>query len=53
MLALDVCQDEPFPCSLARPMNDITASQRSFGKPHTKRVIFFPSHSLRGSHGAR
>ena len=49
----DVCQDAPFPRSLARPVSDITASQRSLGKPHNKRVIFFPSQSLKGSHKAK
>lgn len=40
MLALDGCQDARHLSSLAMHMNDITFSQRSFGKPYNKRVIF-------------
>lgn len=40
MLALDDCQDVRHLSSLAMHMNDITFSQRSFGKPYNKRVIF-------------
>lgn len=40
MLALDDCQDARHLSSLAMHMNDITFSQRSFGKPYNKRVIF-------------
>lgn len=46
MLALDDCQDVRHLSSLAMHMNDITFSQRSFGKPYNKRVIFSFSKTL-------
>lgn len=52
MLALDGCQDARHLSSLAMHMNDITFSQRSFGKPRNKSNFLSPSQRVSLSGGA-